>query len=261
MRTLLALSLLPMALLLEGCPLGCDAYDGAGDTTFRRGNDAMIVCSNGGYAATLSTATGGLAAGILEGRTAALSNAEGGALRGSIGDTGTLAFTLTERADGSWASPELGDGWTIETLDQTDLDHAHLQCTDLEARPWWTQSALALPVETAFARPAPAFPTVAACEDAQGRGEYPLEASCESFLVLCTDGTLRSRGGETPASGSYVTDLGSITASFSSNAAGFLGTYRADGTLSTGDTDGDGNPEVWQAVPASQVDAAVRCAR
>ena len=24
------------------------------------------------------------------------------------------------------------------TLDKTDLDHAHLQCDDLEVRPWWT---------------------------------------------------------------------------------------------------------------------------
>lgn len=115
MRLLLAM--IPVALLLAGCPLGC-GFDGEGDQNFRRGNESMILCANGGFAQVLDDA-------IVEGRYAY----ENGETVGMVGGTETLAFTFAAPAD---------DGWETMTLDKTDLDHAHLQCEDLESRAWWT---------------------------------------------------------------------------------------------------------------------------
>ena len=125
MRLLLALAI--VSVLASGCALRC-GFDGEGDRTFRRGNESMILCTNGGFALVLET-------GIVEGRYAF----DQGATIGTVGDTGTRAFTFTEHGDGTASAPELGVvAWETVTLDQTDLDHAHLQCDDLEARPWWT---------------------------------------------------------------------------------------------------------------------------
>jgi|PlaIllAssembly_1097288.scaffolds.fasta_scaffold117147_1 hypothetical protein len=126
MRALLALISLA-TLLLAGCTLGC-GFDGEGDRTFRRGNESMILCTNGGFALVLE-------ARIVEGRY----TFQDGATLGTEGATGALAFTFTDHGDGTASAPELGAlAWERVTLDKTDLDHAHLQCDDLEARPWWT---------------------------------------------------------------------------------------------------------------------------
>jgi hypothetical protein len=96
----------------------------------------MILCTNGGYAAMLST-------GILEGRYTAVS-AAGGATGGvvfhaTVGPSGAAAFTLTAHGDGTATAPELGElAWEEVHLNQVDLDHAHLQCFDIESRAWWT---------------------------------------------------------------------------------------------------------------------------
>lgn len=125
MRLLLALA--SLTTLVSGCVLGC-GYDGAGDQTFRRGTESMILCTNGGFALVLE-------ARIVEGRY----TFEGGATIGIEGETGAHAFTFTDHGDGTASAPELGTlAWERVTLDKTDLDHAHLQCDDLEARPWWT---------------------------------------------------------------------------------------------------------------------------
>ena len=125
MRLLLAL--IPMASLVTGCLFGC-GFDGEGDRTFRRGDESMILCTNGGYAAVLETRT-------IEGRM----SIQDGAPVGLDGESGALAFTFTENGDGTVTTPELGGAvWESVTLDKTDLDHAHTQCLDLEARTWWT---------------------------------------------------------------------------------------------------------------------------
>ena len=125
MRLLFAL--VSMSSLLTGCIFGC-GFDGEGDRTFRRGNESMILCTNGGYAAVLETK-------IIEGRI----SYQDGATVGLDGESGALAFTFTDHGDGTVSTPELGTtAWESVTLDQTDLDHAHTQCTDLEARTWWT---------------------------------------------------------------------------------------------------------------------------
>lgn len=133
MRTLLpAIAALPLLLLLPGCPFACGAYDGQGDRTFVRGADSMILCTNGGYAATLST-------GILEGRYTDDAATGDEVFHATLGPSGTVAFTLTAHGDGTASAPELGElAWQEVQLDKTDLDHADLQCSDLETRAWWT---------------------------------------------------------------------------------------------------------------------------
>lgn len=126
---LLAAVLAAAATLLPGC-LQC-GFDGAGDQMYQRGNDALMVCANGGYSAMLTT-------GSLEGRFA-LTYLDTGMreLDAFDGPTAEAAFSLNEGTDGTWSSTQLGDGWQLVTLDATDLDHAHTQCTDLETRAWW----------------------------------------------------------------------------------------------------------------------------
>ena len=132
MRTVLAaIAVAPLLLLLPGCPMAC-GYEGQGDRTFRRGADSMILCTNGGYAATLST-------GILEGRYTAELVTGGEVFHATVGPGGATAFTLTAHGDGTASAPELGDlAWEEVQLDQIQLDYAHLQCQDLETREWWT---------------------------------------------------------------------------------------------------------------------------
>lgn len=113
--------------LVTGCIARC-GFDGAGDRTFRRGNETMIFCTNGGFAAVLADQ-------IVEGRY----TLEGATSIATDGASGTRAFTFTDHGDGTASAPELGAlAWETMVLDATDLDHAHLQCEDLEARPWWT---------------------------------------------------------------------------------------------------------------------------
>jgi hypothetical protein len=120
-------ALIAMTSLLTGCVFGC-GFDGEGDRTYRRGDESMILCTNGGFALVLQSR-------IVEGRYSFVD----GATLGMDGPTGALAFTFTEHADGTATAPELGaTAWETVTLDKTDLDHAHLQCDDLEARAWWT---------------------------------------------------------------------------------------------------------------------------
>lgn len=134
MRTLLAAVLLASAALLPnaGC-LGCSAYKGGGDTVYQRGGDALILCENGGFVATLSTAT-------IEGfyhEQAAVDDGPVG--YGIEGDNGAHAFDLYQNADGTATAPQLGEGsWQALTLNQTELDHANVQCEDLANRAWWT---------------------------------------------------------------------------------------------------------------------------
>src|SRR5262245_54395341 len=102
MHKLLALTLLP-GLLLNGCIFGCGGYTGGGDKMLRRGNDALLLCENGGYVAMLAT-------GNLEGRY--VEHAPDGA--GTIGDTGARAFSLLYASDGTTAVADglLGGVWT-----------------------------------------------------------------------------------------------------------------------------------------------------
>jgi len=126
MRCLLAL--IPAALLLPSCILGCGAA-GENDQSFRRGTESLILCDNGGFAAMLN---GGV---IVEGRY----SFDGTANIGITGGTTDTAFTLTVHQDGTADAPELGVvAWERISLDETDRTHAHVQCTDLESREWWT---------------------------------------------------------------------------------------------------------------------------
>ena len=113
--------------LASGCL--CGAYNGAGDKVYSRGDESMILCSNGGFVANLSS-------GSVEGR---FMQDGSGAWFATRGDDGQLAFDFSYAADGSLDAPQLGAvAWTPKSMDQTSLDHADVQCSDLETRAWWT---------------------------------------------------------------------------------------------------------------------------
>ncbi len=141
MKTLLT-ALVPAVMTLTGCL--CGGWEGQDDQVMRTANgDAMQLCSNGGYSVMMANGT------LLEGH---LSDRVGATVAGSIGETGARGFTLQDQLDGTMSSPELGAGWQTVTLDQVELDHAHVQCADLETRVWWPNSAAYLPTNTAFSR-------------------------------------------------------------------------------------------------------------
>ncbi len=59
---------------------------------------------------------------------------------GAEGANGQRAFTLSWNSDGSATtqSGSVGDGaWTVNDLNQVELDHANIMCTDLVSRSWW----------------------------------------------------------------------------------------------------------------------------
>ncbi len=219
MKTLLT-ALVPAMMTLTGCL--CGGWEGQNDTVMRTANgDAMQLCSNGGYSVMMASGT------LLEGH---VSN-DGTMIAGSVGETGARAFTLSVQSDGSSSSPELGAGWTTVALDQVELDHAHVQCADLETRAWWPNSAAYLPATTAFTRT-----TFGVTEQ----------------ILLCSDGTAiaPSITGE-PELTSYTSEAGKI------NVYGSLaidGIYTASGTLAA-KIPGQGE-SVWTR---TAVEAGQRC--
>jgi hypothetical protein len=132
MHALLATPLVAILAVGAGSSGGgcCGGYSGAGDRAYQRGTESLIMCANHGFVAQL-------AAGPLEGTY--VETAPSSAGTATTGATGTPAFDYTIAADMSLSAPQLGDGvWTQQTLNQTELDHADVQCTDLQMRPWWT---------------------------------------------------------------------------------------------------------------------------
>lgn len=192
MKTLLT-ALLPTAMTLTGCL--CGGWEGGDDQVLRTTNgDAMQLCGNGGYSVMMANGT------LLEGH---LSN-DGTLVAGTVGETGARAFTMKTELDGSRTSTELGGVWSTVTLDQVELDHAHVQCADLETRAWWPASAAYLPADTAFART-----TFGVTEE----------------ILLCADGTARvpSVTGE-PEAASYTSEAGKISVYGSLSIEGMYGT-------------------------------------
>lgn len=126
-NALLASLLAATATLATGC-FACGGYEGGGDRVYERGAESLILCDNGGFVANTSTGT-------IEGRYLQDANGQWFAARG---DDGALAFDIAYAADGSLMAPQLGDAaWASVSLDQTALDHADVQCQDLETRAWW----------------------------------------------------------------------------------------------------------------------------
>jgi len=138
MRTFAALAAVATAalLLLPGCPLAaCGAFDGAGDQNLRStSGDAIILCENGGFAATLANGT------IYEGRAFAQYDAETGTSTWQLadGESGNELMALTfDDGTGTYHASAIGTDFTAVTLDQVERDHAHVQCDDLALRTWW----------------------------------------------------------------------------------------------------------------------------
>jgi hypothetical protein len=226
MKTLLA-ALLPAAMTLTGCL--CGGWDGQDDQVLRTANgDAMQLCSNGGYSLMMANGT------ILEGYI----SHDGGLVAGSNGESGARAFTMTMEADGSQTSAELGGGWNTVVLDQVELDHAHVQCADLETRAWWPTSSTYLPNETAFTR------TV---------GETTEE------ILFCADGTARiPTAGETAVyaeTAYYTASAGKITITATKS---FEAVFTTAGTLVPATVAGE-TTVAWTQVKPVVLTTGLRC--
>jgi hypothetical protein len=77
---------------------------------------------------------------VVEGRFITDAN---GLVTGDEGDTGQQAFTMSWNADGTATmqaqAAGVGDGaWTLNDLNQVELDHANVMCSALASRSWWS---------------------------------------------------------------------------------------------------------------------------
>jgi hypothetical protein len=107
MKLLAALSVLIPAsqTVLPGCPLQCGDWDGGGDSMYRSDQgDAVMLCSNGGYALIQGS---GVTEGVFE---------YSDAIRGSNPETGARTFAFVTSPDGTATSEELPGTWALETL-------------------------------------------------------------------------------------------------------------------------------------------------
>lgn len=121
--------------LLSACT--CGGYTGGGDQVLARGNDLLILCDNGGFYANVTNAQAPV---VVEGRFSTDAN---GLVTGDAGDTGHQAFTLRWNGDGTATTQAqdagVGHGaWTLNDLNQVELDHANVMCSALASRSWWS---------------------------------------------------------------------------------------------------------------------------
>jgi hypothetical protein len=257
MHKLIALTLLP-ALLLTGCPLGCGGYTGSGDRMLRRGNDALLLCENGGYVAMFENGS------TLEGRYE--ENLPGSTVTGIgvDGPSGARLFSLTFADDGTATADGMGDGTWLEDSafesDQVALDHADVQCNDLSTRAWWNTFESALPVATAFSKPPDAFATVADCQAAQEAGDVPADALCEDQVLLCPDGSIRMNTGAVHTTGTYNAYQGVLSVQPSDNSfTAFSGVFAMSGTLTTGGAQGVAGTYVWHSISTTTLANGLSC--
>ncbi len=249
MRTSFAIAaLLPAALTLaSGC--GC-SWEGRGDTMYRNTTgDSVMLCANGGFSATVKNAD---LEGVFEWSDA---------IRGENPETGARMFSMVTDANGATTSPELGTGWSVATLDQVELDHAHIMCSDLETRAWWStaNTTAFLPKAAAFKTVASGFASVEACHQAQASGEYPEAALCEDELLACPSGTVKLNRGQTIEVGSYDAQFGklSIHPDATSFMGAFEGVFSASGTLIS-HTAGGANV-TWRQVTVAEMSNGTSC--
>lgn len=121
--------LLASMLFATGCPGFCGGFSGADDRVYQRGTESLILCDNGGFVANTTS-------GSIEGRYLQDASGQWFATRG---DDGQLAFDISYDENGALMAPQLGEtAFTSVALDATALDHADVQCQDLETRAWWT---------------------------------------------------------------------------------------------------------------------------
>jgi hypothetical protein len=121
---------LALATLVSGC--GCGAFNGAGDRVYMRGADSLMLCENGGFVVQETTGT-------IEGSI--VTDPTSGIVTGVEGDDHETVFTLDDEGNGTVDTTGFGDAaWTQMDLDQTALDHADVQCSDLTTRAWWGAS-------------------------------------------------------------------------------------------------------------------------
>ncbi len=131
-NVVLASLLLAVAIAQTGCtgPFGCGGFEGQENRVYQRSNaEMLILCENGGFVATLTDH-------MVEGLY--LDNLDGTGIA-TNGDDGQVAFDTRVNADGTLATPQLGEApWTQMNLNATALDHSNVLCQDLTNRGWWT---------------------------------------------------------------------------------------------------------------------------
>jgi hypothetical protein len=248
MRTLLlAAAMLPALTIATGC--GC-GWEGRGDTMYRNpSGDSVMLCANGGFAATVATAD---LEGVYESHDQILA---------ANPETGARVFSMATDASGATSSPELGSGWTVAVLDQVELDHAHVMCADLETRAWWStaNTTAFLPKAAAFKTVAAGFASIDACHEAQAAGEYPEAALCEDELLACPSGIVKLNRGQSLAVGTYNAQFGAL--SVRPDATSFMDAFEAvfssSGSL-TSHTAGGSNL-VWHQVPVAEMSNGTSC--
>ena len=131
MRTLLTTGLLASLMFVTGC-LGCSGYSGGGDQVYSRGDDSLILCENGGFIANVS-------GNVIDGFYTDNAAGDPIAVTGTEGDNGAHAFDLTDDADGTVTIPQFGaTPFSLNSMNEVELDHANIQCTNLETETWWT---------------------------------------------------------------------------------------------------------------------------
>ena len=221
MNKLIALTTLTSMLTFAGC--GCSGFTGGGDRVYTRGSDMLVVCENGGFSAQL--ATGASYEGLQS------SNADDSAVNGALGTSGARLFSLDST---TLAMTGLGNGtWTLESLDQTGLDHADVLCTDVATRAWWNTPAGMLPVQAKFSKPGSESGTI-------------------DTITLGSDGTLQLSVDGQVQTGTYDANVGAIDAT----NYGIDGVFNTDGTLVTTNFQGDGKSDTWQLVVSTAKVAA-----
>lgn len=123
MKTLALLALV----VSSGCL--CGGFTGGGDQVLSRNSDSIILCDNTGFIATTT-------AGVVEGTWQTDAT---GAIVATRGDDSSIAFVLTWGQGSTATTTLLGDGtWTKRDMNQTELDHADVQCQELPSRSWWS---------------------------------------------------------------------------------------------------------------------------
>ena len=130
MRNVLLASLVALSAVVanSGCvPFGCGGFEGAGNRAYEQDSKMVLLCTNGGFVATLDDS-------MIEGRY----TGDTTDITATRGADGQFAFQILDNSDGTALIEDLSEGmWTSVALDTVAADHANVLCNDLTARSWW----------------------------------------------------------------------------------------------------------------------------
>jgi hypothetical protein len=240
------ISLLTLATTTAGCY--CGAFGGNGDQFYKRGNETLTICAQGGF----------------------IMNRDSGPIEGVFGQptpespdpvfddgaTGARAFTLVAADDGSVMTPELGgDPWQPLVYTDAQRDHADIPCEDLPHRPWWGTPAAHMPVDTAFAIPNPDR-----VDELCGQGDPT--PSCNIELDLCVGMQLAVGRDGSRSDGAFTINYGVVSGHWytaDGKQTELAGMYTADGVLTTTDFYGGQGQTRWTRIPPDPTKPVAGC--